>query len=243
MRFIFLAAGKSKRIFNKIKKNKCLININKKPLIIKLVEEVKKAEIKKISIITGFKSKFLKRKLNKIKNLDFLYNDKYRTTEMLHTLILGIKKYDDDIIISYSDILFDSRIIKKLINKKTKNVTIPILKNWKKIWTIRNKNYLTDGETLILKDKGRIKSIGEKIINLREIKYQYMGLIYIPQKKREYVLNIYDKIKKQKKMHATNFLNYLIKNKLIIDTVKIDRGWYEFDDLEDLNNYKKYFIN
>lgn len=243
MRFIFLAAGKSKRIFSKIKKNKCLININKKPLIIKLVEEVKKAEIKKISIITGFKSKFLKRKLNKIKNLDFLYNDKYRTTEMLHTLILGIKKYDDDIIISYSDILFDSRIIKKLINKKTKNVTIPILKNWKKIWTIRNKNYLTDGETLILKDKGRIKSIGEKIINLREIKYQYMGLIYIPQKKREYVLNIYDKIKKQKKMHATNFLNYLIKNKLIIDTVKIDSGWYEFDDLEDLNNYKKYFIN
>jgi choline kinase len=242
MRFIFLAAGKSKRIFSKIKKNKCLININKKPLIIKLVEEVKKAEIKKISIITGFKSKFLKRKLNKIKNLDFLYNDKYRTTEMLHTLILGIKKYDDDIIISYSDILFDSRIIKKLINKKTKNVTIPILKNWKKIWTIRNKNYLTDGETLILKDKGRIKSIGEKIINLREIKYQYMGLIYIPQKKREYVLNIYDKIKKQKKMHATNFLNYLIKNKLIIDTVKIDSGWYEFDDLEDLNNYKKYFI-
>ena len=156
---------------------------------------------------------------------------------------MGIKKYDDNIIISYSDILFDSRIIKKLINKKTKNVTIPILKNWKKIWTIRNKNHLTDGETLILKDKGRIKSIGEEIINLREIKYQYMGLIYIPQKKREHLLNIYHKLKKQKKMHATNFLNYLIKNKLIIDTVKINNGWYEFDDLEDLNNYRKYFVN
>jgi len=243
MRFIFLAAGKSKRIFNKIKKNKCLININKKPLIIKLIEEVKKTKIKRISIITGFKSKFLRSKLNKIKNLDFLYNDKYKTTEMLHTLILGIKKYDDDIIISYSDILFDSRIIKRLINKKTKNVTIPILKNWKKIWTIRNKNHLIDGETLVLKNSGRIKSIGEKIINLKETKYQYMGLIYIPQKKREYVLNMYHRIKKQKKMHATNFLNYLIKNKLIIDTVKIDNGWYEFDDLEDLNNYKKYFKN
>ena len=45
MRIIFLAAGKSNRIFNKIKKNKCLININGKPLIELLIDEIKKTKI------------------------------------------------------------------------------------------------------------------------------------------------------------------------------------------------------
>ena len=45
MKFIFLAAGKSKRIFNKIKKNKCLIKIKNKPLIKLLIDEVYKTKI------------------------------------------------------------------------------------------------------------------------------------------------------------------------------------------------------
>ena len=40
MNFIFLAAGKSKRIFKKIKKNKCLIEINNQTLIEKLIDQV-----------------------------------------------------------------------------------------------------------------------------------------------------------------------------------------------------------
>ncbi len=118
MRFIFLAAGKSKRIFDKIKKNKCLINIKKKPLIKILVDEVKKTNIKNISIVTGFRSKVLQKKLSNLKDVDFLYNEKFKSTEMLYSLILGLKSYDDDIVISYSDILFDHNILKRFIKKK-----------------------------------------------------------------------------------------------------------------------------
>ena len=53
---------------------------------------------------------------------------------MLYSMILGLQKYDEDILISYSDILFNSKIINKLINKKSREIKIPILKNWKKIW-------------------------------------------------------------------------------------------------------------
>ena len=45
MKLIFLAAGKGKRIYKKIKKNKCLIEINGKTLIENLVNEVKKTKI------------------------------------------------------------------------------------------------------------------------------------------------------------------------------------------------------
>ncbi len=238
MRIIFLAAGKSNRIFNKIKKNKCLININRKPLIKFLIDQVKKTKIKKISIITGFRAKILEKKLKNIKNIDFLFNEKFNSREMLYSLILGLKNYDEDILISYSDILFDSKIINMLLKKKTKEIKIPILKNWKKIWKIRNKDPLIDGETLFINNKGNLKSIGNKISDLKKVDYQYMGLIFIPKEKRKKVLSLYKLISHNKKMHATGFLNFLVNKKNLIKTVVIDKGWYEFDDYEDLINYK-----
>lgn len=239
MRIVFLAAGKSNRIFNKIKKNKCLINISGKPLIKFLINQVKKTKIQKISIITGFRAKILEKKLRNIKNIDFLFNKKFNSREMLYSMILGLKKYDEDILISYSDILFNNKIINKLINKKTQEIKIPILKNWKKIWKIRNKDPLLDGETLFVNKKGNLKSIGNRIIDLKDVKYQYMGLIFIPKEKRKKILNLYKLISKNKKMHATGFLNFLIKKNNLIKTVVIDKGWYEFDDYEDLINFKK----
>ena len=71
MRIVFLAAGKSNRIFNKIKKNKCLINISGKPLIKFLINQVKKTKIQKISIITGFRAKILEKNLEILKILIF----------------------------------------------------------------------------------------------------------------------------------------------------------------------------
>ena len=120
MRIIFLAAGKSNRIFKKIKKNKCLININRKPLIKFLIDQIEKTKIKKISIITGFRAKILEKKLKNIKNIDFLFNKKFNSREMLYSLILGLKNYDEDILISYSDILFNSKIINTLLKKNLK---------------------------------------------------------------------------------------------------------------------------
>ena len=76
MKFIFLAAGKSKRIFNKIKKNKCLIKIKNKPLIKLLIDEVYKTKITDVSIITGFRSWYIKRELKEYKNIKFIYNNK-----------------------------------------------------------------------------------------------------------------------------------------------------------------------
>ena len=42
MKIIFLAAGRGKRIFKKIKINKCLIKINKKTIIENLIENIPK---------------------------------------------------------------------------------------------------------------------------------------------------------------------------------------------------------
>ena len=58
---VFLAAGKSSRIYKDIKKPKCLITIENKTLIKKLVRNAIDVNIKNISIVTGYKSSLIKK--------------------------------------------------------------------------------------------------------------------------------------------------------------------------------------
>ena len=85
MRFVILAAGKSRRIYKKINKIKCLVSINKKSLIVKAVEELKKVSVNsKITIVTGFQSNQIKKELRNYKNLNYIYNNQYYKREMLY---------------------------------------------------------------------------------------------------------------------------------------------------------------
>ena len=70
-----------------------------------------------------------------------------------------------------------------------------------------------DAETLKI-NKRRTFEIGEKIKKLSEVKYQYMGIIFLPEILRKNFLSQYEKKKKLKKMHITKFLNILIKQKI-----------------------------
>jgi len=150
MKFVLLAAGKSKRIYNKINKNKCLIKIKRKTIIENSVDEILKTRIKDIVVVVGFRPEPIKKKLKNYKNINFILNSKYNSREMLYSLILALRKCDTDIIFGYTDIIFSYKTINKIIKSSRENITIPILSNWKKIWKIRNKNPYDDAETLFV---------------------------------------------------------------------------------------------
>ena len=135
--------------------------------------------------------------------------------------------------------MFNSLIINKIIKNKNENILIPVLKNWKRIWKIRGKKPSVDGETIYIKNN-RLIEIGKKIENLKDIKYQYMGIIFIPKSKIKKIIKIYDNLKNKNSIHLTTFLNLLLQKKITIKTLKFSKGWYEFDDYDDYQNYIKY---
>ncbi len=234
MHFVLLAAGKSSRIYNQINKHKCLIKIKKKPIINHLIDNSIKNNIKKVTVITGFKNNLLQSKIKK-KNVKYIYNKFFSKYEMVYSIYLALKHIDDDILISYSDIYYDEKIF-KLINKhKKNNLLLPIKKNWVKIWEKRKKSIFDDAETLKIKNKKLIE-IGKKLKKISDAEGQFMGIFYIPKKRREKLIKI---IKKQHlyKKQTTFLLNTLIKKKIDIDIISTDLSWYEFDDLDDLKNY------
>ena len=66
-----------------------------------------------------------------------------------------------------------------------------------------------------------------------------MGIVFIPISLRQKVIDNYLKIKNKKKIHTTNFLNHLIKKNIKVRSIKLIDNWYEFDDFEDYENFKK----
>ena len=240
MRLLLLAAGKSSRIYNKIKKNKCLISINQKSLIRKIIDSAYKNKIEKIDVITGFKPNNIKKDLKNYKKIRFINNSKYSSTDMVYSALLGLKKTKIDTIISYTDIIYTDKIFKILSSNSKKFITIPYIKNWKQVWKKRKKDIFDDAETFQVDSNSNLKEIGNKINekNLKSINGQFMGIIFIPSSLIQKIINKY-KVYKNKKLQFTGFINMLVKDKVRVKCLEYNDFWYEIDDIEDFKNYKK----
>ena len=126
MKSIIIAAGSGRRIpeFSKLIP-KSLIKINNKPLLKRQIDLMIKCKINKIAIVKGFKSN----KIN-FKKIKYFYNKNYKKNEQLDSLFYAKEWFNDDVLITFSDIIYENSVIKKIIKSKH-NFTIGIQKNWK----------------------------------------------------------------------------------------------------------------
>ncbi|WP_440697990.1 sugar phosphate nucleotidyltransferase [Candidatus Pelagibacter sp. HIMB1709] len=234
MQLIVLASGRGSRLKKLTKKiPKCLIKVRKKPII----DYISKNFIKfnQTIILTGYKSGLINKKFPELKKIK---NKKYKSTNMVYSLFCAKKYIKQDLIISYSDIIFDHRIITKMI--KIKKSHIPLNKNWLTLWKKRmNEKKINDDAEDLLINKNKILSIGNKICDKRP-KLQFMGLIKL---KYQDFIKLYKFFKKlnDTKIDMTSFLNCALKYKIIsLSYFKTSRYWYEIDNVNDKIVAEKY---
>jgi choline kinase len=231
MKIIILCAGKGRRML--INYPKSLLKINTKHSILKnIYKNFIKQGIKNKDIIfaTGYKPELIKKEIrNKV---NFIHNKKYASTNMVYTLMNTVKKIDDDVIITYSDIVYDLRNIKKIVKNKSQFITF-IDRKWKTLWETKNK-LETDSETLKI-NKKIILELGKKTKDIKSVQARYVGLTKISKDNLELIKKIYFiKLKKNPKkflkIDMTNFFNFLIKKNFELNYLQISGRWDEFDD-------------
>lgn len=236
MNLVILASGMGKRLNKKIPK--CLVSINNKTLLERIINI--SHEFDRVIIVGGYKINLIKKIIKKKrKKIHVINNKDFKTTNMVESFFKAYGNINKDVIISYSDILFDQSLLKKMINYKENHLLLK--SNWRKIWSLRmsEKKLRLDAEDLKIK-KNSIVSIGGKI-NKKLPKYQFMGLIRINYKNLKKAKNFYKKIQ-NKKIDFTSFINLLIKNKIISFKFKeTKKYWFEIDSKKDLFVAKKYF--
>jgi len=234
LQLILLASGRGSRL-KKLTQNtpKCLIKVRSKPIIEYISENFKK--FNETIILTGYKSELIKRKFPNIKKIR---NNKYKSTNMVYSLFCAKKYITQDIIVSYSDIIFDHKIINKMINFNKSH--IPLNKEWLNLWKKRmsEKKINNDAEDLSVNEK-QVISIGSKIKNSRP-KLQFMGLIKLKYKDFIKLYNFFKSLKNPK-VNMTSFLDMALKKNIIsLEYFKTSLYWFEIDNIKDKKVTEKF---
>lgn len=239
MKLIILAAGEGKRLRPYTNdKPKCMVKYQDKEIISHILE-ITKPYVSDIAIVGGYKFEVLKEFL-KDENIKFYQNNKFDTTNMLYTLFCAKEFLDDDVIVSYADIIYKSEIFKKLVEAEN-DFSVIVDKKWKELWLQRMPNPLEDAETLKIQN-GKIKEIGKKPKSYDEVEAQYIGLIKIKKSFLQTMVKFYESLDKNanfdnqnfENMYFTSFIQGLIDKFDCISPVYIKGGWVEIDSVLDL---------
>lgn len=241
MKAIILAAGQGTRL-KRYTENlpKGMLEFAGKTIIERQIETYCKCGVADIIIVRGFAA-------DKIiyPNVKYYENVNYESTNMVESLMAARQEFDDDIIISYSDILFEEYMLSGMMETK-EDFVVAVDDNWKEYWQARYGRVDFDTESLSLDENGNITELGLETPGLENIDARYIGLLKFSRNGLKKILEIHDRDyeaykdrpwkqsgKTIRKAYMTDLLQAVIENGNYVKAVKFRNGWIEFDTNED----------
>lgn len=241
MKAVILAAGQGTRL-KKYTENlpKGMLSFMGKTIIERQIEMYRKCNIEDIIVVRGFAA-------DKIQygGIKYYTNEDYANTNMVESLMAAKSEFDDDIILSYSDILFEEQMLRAMMSS-TEDFAVAVDDNWKEYWQKRYGRVDFDTESLSLDADGNIVELGLEAPALEDIDARYIGLLkfskaglkHIETIMEEAYRNFADKPWQQsgkpvKKAYMTDLLNAVIESGKKVKAECFCNGWVEFDTNED----------
>jgi len=245
MKAIILAAGTGERLRPLTNhKPKCLVEIAGISLLSRQIKTLKKAGITDITVVAGY----LADQICQVSGINVIRNPKYDSNNMVASLFCAreVMTGDEDLIISYGDIVYESKTLSPLLSSGSP-ISIIIDLQWKRYWKLRMDNPLEDAETLKLDGEGLVRELGKKPKNYEEIQGQYIGLIKIRFDQIKKIDDIYSSMDSKaiydgkgfSNMYMTSFLQHLIDIGIPVRANLVNNGWLEVDTLQDYELYNK----
>ena len=156
------------------------------------------------------------------------------------------KELDGDIIIAYSDIVYEPKILQTLVDCSADRTTI-VDSAWRELWEKRMANPLDDAETMKIDSSGHVLELGKKPTGYHEIQGQYIGLTKISAGAIDEMVRFYHGLdrsafydgKNFDNMFMTSFLQRMINHGMPIKAAMITGGWFDVDSSEDLEYYSQ----
>tara|TARA_Y100001936_G_scaffold20267_1_gene17363 strand:+ start:26087 stop:26875 length:789 start_codon:yes stop_codon:yes gene_type:complete len=242
---IILAAGFGSRLLPLTKdKPKSLIEFDGKTLLERNIEIFKKHGINDITIVTGYK----KEKII-FKDINYIENENFEHNSTLLSLFYAIKEIKNSTIVTYSDIIFEEKILEELLMTKN-DISVVVDAKWKDYWKLRTDETINDAtETAIFDNEKNVTSIGHKN---SQANGHFIGLMKLEnngsEKFKELFLNTKQNVINGKnklnnelsfeKLRIVDLLEGLIKENYSIHATLTNNGWLEFDTINDFKLYR-----
>ena len=240
---LIIAAGLGSRL-KKHTENlpKCMLDFGGKTLLKRQLEAYNKNNIKDISLIRGYK----KEKIN-YKGIKYFENTDYKNNNILNSIFYAEKEISGNIIISYSDILFDSSVVERTLNSNH-DISVVVDIDWRGYYVGRKDHPISEAENVIFNSNNEVEKIGKINTGKEEVHGEFIGMIKLSNRGTEIFKEHFHRLKKIywnkpfqranifQKAYLTDFIQELVDIGIKVHCVIIESGWKEIDTVED---YKK----
>ena len=243
---LIIAAGLGSRL-KKHTENlpKCMLDFGGKTLLQRQLDAYKKCGVKDISLIRGYK----KEKIN-YKGIKYFENKDYKNNNILNSIFYAEKIINGNIIISYSDILFDSSVVERTLDSDH-DISVVVDIDWRGYYVGRKDHPISEAENVIFNSNNEVEKIGKINTGNEEIHGEFIGMIKLSNRgteifkehfhrlKRIYWNKPFQRAKIFQKAYLTDFIQELVDIGIKVHCVIIESGWKEIDTVED---YKKALV-
>jgi len=249
MRAIILAAGSSTRLGKHTKTlPKGLLEINGKTILQRQIELYKKNGIDDIIIITGPNSDAFN-----FKNVTYTPDKNHEEHDVLCSLMAARHFLNTDLIMSYSDILFDEEILKKMLDFDGL-IGISVDMNWKSAYENRTEHPITEADNVLI-NNGKIIHTKKFIPYLEDSGEigEFSALMRLSSEGAKIFVETFERLEKThtgkfhempslKKAVLTDMLQELLDSGITVSPIFIHGKWCEIDTLQDLEFARKVFF-
>lgn len=234
---IILAAWMWKRLKELTKNNtKCMVKVNGKTLIERMLHQIENTNIREIIIVTWYKWKELQdyiETLNIKTPIKYIENNIYDKTNNIYSLSLA-KDYlcNDDSIIFESDIIFEDSVLKNLIEDSRKNLALVDKYEPRMDWTCLKVWDNDQIESFISWNKFLFKETDSyfKTVNIYKFSKDFSTKYYVP------FLSAYEQALWENEYYEQVLKVITMLDIPVIYAKKLNgERWYEIDDIQDLD--------
>jgi len=248
MNAIIIAAGSGKRISEDVKDlPKSLITVNGKPIIAYQIQALKQVGIKNIVVITGMHDEKFE-----IENVHYIKDHYYNEHDILGSLMEAKDFLKNDVLVLYSDIIFELKILKQILDSKG-DISIAIDMTWEKMYEGRTEHPKSEAENVQLNKAKKIIKIKKNIKNENNDVGEFLGIVKFSPYGSELFVKQYEELIKTHvgtfqqapsvlKAYLTDMIQELIDSKIDVEPVIISGKWCEIDTAQDLERAQKIFI-
>ena len=244
---LIVAAGLGSRLKGHTENTpKCMLDFGGKTLLQRQLLSYKKNGVDDISLIRGYK----KNKIN-YKGIRYFDNDDYKDNNILNSIFYGEEAINGNIIISYSDILFEPFVVKRAM-ESDHDISVIVDVDWRDYYINRKDHPLSEAENVIFNSNNEVVKIGKIASEKEEVHGEFIGMIKLNHRGCEILRQNFHRVKKIywnkpfqrakifQKAYLTDMIQELVDIGIKVHCVIIERGWKEIDTVED---YKKALID
>ena len=247
MKAIILSAGYGSRLGNLTKElPKSLVDINGKSIIKRQIETFRNNGIKDIIVIVGpNKDKF------QLNDIEYVVDKNFHEHEQLGSLMVANKHFQNDIVISFGDIIADDNIMKQIV-ESTYDIGVAIDLKWEKNYENRTQHTKSEADLALIKSN-KLTKIKKNLDSVENHQLgEFLGIIKLSSIGSNKFLNIFERLNSShegkfhdassfQKAYLTDMIQELIDQGKEITPIFVHGRWCEIDTLQDLENARKKF--